>query len=188
MPTIKRKVIRRLIDEHQFCEEKRTQLLTGCDFFNDGYAYGDNPDAETLKRMRADWKRHRAELIAEHLAPVYHDPDTGEPKYGSDAGPGTRPWGWWAFEAPEPRRLISGRCTPLTDRLHEGIPALYNFDSANPPEWECQADYLERLGLLTDSEKRHFAEEDQKELADRGKPKQLIKFKSKKGKIKTRRS
>ena len=79
------------------------QLRTGNDFFDD--AFGRNPN---LRLMREAWEKHRENILTQWIA----------------ANPGTRPWAWWKFDAPEPR-----------------------------PEGEGEADYLGRLGLLTDLEK-----------------------------------
>src|SRR5688572_16614235 len=100
MPTVQRRVIRRLVDDRTFTEERRHFLLTGHDFFD--VSYGDPKHPEVRKRMRDDWRRHRAELMAEHQL---------EPGFV----PGTRPWAWWEFEAKEPRRLLKNSVNkPLT--------------------------------------------------------------------------
>jgi hypothetical protein len=141
MGTVRYRERKRLLPEDTFTEEKKVQLLCGADFFDD--AYGDPPNEESLKQMKRDWRRYRAKLMAEHI----------------NQHPGTRPYMWWFLESTEPRRLVSGHCRPLTDRLHEGTPELYDFDQKSRPEWETQADYLERLGLLTPFEQRYFKEE-----------------------------
>ncbi|WP_033336892.1 hypothetical protein [Thioalkalivibrio thiocyanodenitrificans] len=61
-------------------------------------------------RMRLDWQRHRDVLLPEWIK----------------ANPGTRPYAWWKFDAPEPR-----------------------------PEAEAEREYLARHGLLTDGELDH---------------------------------
>jgi hypothetical protein len=63
--------------------------------------------------LREDWVLVRDELLGE-------------------AAPGTRPGGWWKYEAPEPRRQVG-------DAI------------------ESQAAYLDRLGLLTDQERRRLS-------------------------------
>lgn len=96
-------------------DDERHYLLTGHDFFSQGF------DDE---RMKALWEQHRDELIAQHR---------------EEHGLGTRCWGWWKFDAPEPRRILRGpgNVTP------PAIPkALY----------ESEAAYLNRLGLLTGEE------------------------------------
>jgi hypothetical protein len=77
--------------------------------------------------------------------------------------PGTRPWAWWEFDAPELRRVISGSIevsSVIWRRSNFGIPP-YSCDSSNPPEFESEWDYLKRHGQLTDKEiklnaKSHF--------------------------------
>ena len=122
--------------------------------------------------------------------------------------PGTRPWGWWEFDAPrwekkfdawydgkkpKPRRRLGGIGTPEYEVLayvpyfDKGLPMgwvtkfdeeYYNgrakdihgnpiglehyegdfagvaIDPDNPPQFESEAAYLERLGLLTPGEKK----------------------------------
>ena len=87
--------------------------------------------------------------------------------------PGTRPYCWWVFSAPEPRRRIGGRGTPGHEKLpfrpsykfgvpdnwvgdiyvrwysHKNIEIPYPLE---PPTFESQAAYLDRHGLLTDDE------------------------------------
>lgn len=45
--------------------------------------------AAVLEAMRADWRKHGADVLATWIA--------------EDRGAGTRPYAWWAFDAPEPR-------------------------------------------------------------------------------------
>jgi hypothetical protein len=49
--------------------------------------------------------------------------------------PGTRPWAWWRFDAPESRRTRTPGRVPVP---------------------ENQADYLDRLDLLTDAERERL--------------------------------
>jgi hypothetical protein len=75
--------------------------------------------------------------------------------------PGTRPWAWWKYEAPEPRRVLVGaealrpKRAPPTGNLSGGqgfgVPA---FVEAPPPGFvgvpivEGQGTYLEHFGQL----------------------------------------
>lgn len=99
-------------------------LLYGHDFFGLGYRNDDE--------LLAAWDGNREEYLAAWV----------------DARPGTRPWAWWRFEAPEPRRIVSGRARVAGEFF--GLP-----DMATPGEmvavYESEAAYLERLGLLTES-------------------------------------
>lgn len=107
------------------------------------------------KRTRAaDWQEHGAALIAAWV-----------PKH-----PGTRPWGWWAFDAMEHRRCVVGTellmpTHAATDwqfvwRAAHGVPA---FQQRRPPGYvgfpavESQARYLDRLGLLGVGERADLA-------------------------------
>ena len=92
-----------------------------------------------------------------------------------DAHPGTRPYAWWCFDAPETRQRVGGTGTPkhevlkyaatcvfgiprywitpqdtgiLGRAVHKGKPV----DKNDPPLFESQATYLERHGLLSDKE------------------------------------
>ena len=122
----------------------------------------------------------------------YPRPDSTRPKYWDDIReelvsdyvrkhPGTRPWAWWAMDAPEPelvdqgedlepvsfmRRQVGG--TGALDGLSRcsfGIP--YGIDHCNPPlpnddppMYESQAAYLRRHGLLSATEKRKLRKKD----------------------------
>lgn len=89
--------------------------------------------------------------------------------------PGTRPYAWWCFDAPEARRRVGGTGTPKHEVLKYapayvfGIPRYWitpqdtgilgkagfkgkPVDINDPPLFESQAAYLERHGLLSDRE------------------------------------
>lgn len=93
------------------------------------------------------------------------------------AHPGTRPYAWWCFEAPDARRRVGGTGTPKHEVLQYAaaymfgiprywitqqdteIPGRFGFkgnpvDSNNPPLFESQAAYLDRHGLLTELERK----------------------------------
>jgi len=75
--------------------------------------------------------------------------------------PGTRPWGWWRFEAPERRRTIGGRIHPFDDSrrtlkvaasdrkdfwqvayaLHFGMPRMFLM----PFDGDCQRDFMQNI-------------------------------------------
>jgi len=67
-----------------------------------------------------------------------------------------RPAAWWDFEAPEPRRMLTGDPTAIIpeDGLRKGIPRCFR----SREEWqqmvfESEKDFLIRHGLLTELEK-----------------------------------
>lgn len=73
-----------------------------------GIDAGMDVDAHAVFRLRRDetalralWQDHRAELLAEFVA----------------EHPGSCPWAWWRFEAPEPRRRLGGIGTPAAEVL-----------------------------------------------------------------------
>jgi hypothetical protein len=111
----------------------RCRLLTGHDFdLEDGPAR----PAGALERL---WRVHRAELLAEHIA----------------KRPGTRPWAWWAFDAPQDaRRRRGGKGTPIGAELWFGAPRFYgeDYDNRDRPRYEPEREYLARHGLLTAAE------------------------------------
>src|SRR3954453_15475995 len=87
--------------------------------------------------------------------------------------PGSRPRGWWRCEAPEPRRRLGGVGTAASDNLHLGIPEYWMDDDRvlswvrgvalnpeNPPIFESEAAYLERLGLLASGEREQLGPSD----------------------------
>ncbi len=130
--------------------EQIDQLRHGHDFFSDGTAFGreDEFDAELAK---ACWDELGEAVTNEHI----------------EAKPGSRPWAWWLFEAPEPRRLVAGE-------PGEGDGYLESWPDGHQPPWysygkpnrlhapftaayEPQEDYLDRLGLLTPDERHALA-------------------------------
>ncbi len=74
--------------------------------------------------------------------------------------PGTRPWFWWRFIAPEPRRCLSGphryhspEYADVPHRYHFGVPAIAVGPKFGIGEtFETEREYLTRLNLLTAEE------------------------------------
>jgi hypothetical protein len=89
--------------------------------------------------------------------------------------PGSRPWAWWRFSAPEPRQRLGGTGDPLDactnlreqpycwgvpwhwrqegDHFKRGVP----LSAADPPLFESEASYLRRLKLLLPGDSSAFA-------------------------------
>jgi hypothetical protein len=106
--------------------------------------------------------------------------------------PGTRPRGWWAFDAPEQRRRLGGVGEPICefagwfDFGPSGLPegaewpadaALVHYygrgrviDPLDPPLYEAQATFLKRHGLLTAAEERRLCAADFAPEALRARP------------------
>jgi hypothetical protein len=90
---------------------------------------------------REAWRQFEGELLARWVA----------------AHPGTRPWAWWRYTAPQGRRQTSGapiEAGALRDQVDdEGLPlALGCFERAEAVAFESQAACLKRLGLLSADE------------------------------------
>lgn len=137
------------------------QLTLGDPFLRDG-TFGDvDESAEADAAMRAAWDSVRSELLDGWITD----------------NPGTRPFAWWRYDAPEPRQRIDGKPHPFGDpsrlavvanlratndaddwlcraacRLSFGTPTLAGLGEGFA-SYETQAAYLERLGLLTDGER-----------------------------------
>ena len=104
-----RGVRRRVKSKMEWTREQRRQLLTGFEFFGQGFGReGSIHRPIDLDLAREAWEELRAELLPEFIA----------------SKPFSRPWAWWRFDAPEPRTT------------------------------ESERDYLVRLDLLTDEERR----------------------------------
>jgi len=121
--------------------ERAEALLSGVDAF---HLY------RSEARMRLDWQANREELTR---------------RCAEKFGPGRRPWAWWKFAAPEPRRRIGGEgvaavdtaeCPVWAKKWSWGRPVVWDNDYGDEPEgwFETQRDYLIRHNLLTPEEKR----------------------------------
>jgi len=119
-----------------------------------GYTYlHDEPHTKELQDF---WSANRdfiMGLIGKNIKRQYPDYF-----FSSIAMPwGSRPWGWWQFEAPEPRRLLSGNPGFILkgEDYFFGLPRLYTSAADHTTlTFESQPEYLERLNLLLPGEKR----------------------------------
>jgi hypothetical protein len=130
-PRAGRRVARRELDVHHLC-----QLCLGHVFFRDT-GFHDEVD------MLAGWQQVGASLLAWHV----------------EECPGSRPWAWWRFEAPEPRRLYTGKghVCPVRQRHgahadYFGAPHVYGCTECFIKRYESQAAYLRRMKLLLPQE------------------------------------
>jgi hypothetical protein len=94
---------------------------------------------ESLARLEELWAIHGPQVTREW----------------AEKRPGTRPWGWWTFEAPEPRQECNsppeGSNLEASDRRRGGEVLIPNPNRAHPglvPWLESELAYLERLNLL----------------------------------------
>lgn len=99
------------------------------------------------EELAAHWKKHREAILKQYIL-----------KY-----PGTRPVAWWDHDAPEPRKLIGGVEFPEGYLVEKGAPGRAEWveavreDWKNPATYEASVTYLDRLGLLTEAERRALA-------------------------------
>ncbi len=125
-------------------------------------------DSQTLTDEQTGtlWTRYGAYLIEEH----------------AELNAFTRPWAFWCFDAPEPRRRINGvhpfenpeRKEAITaalekwpghvlytsaNELTHGKPAHLIVDDDVSAKYETEREYLTRLNLLTDHERSLDASE-----------------------------
>lgn len=139
----------------EFSEDRREHLLLGFSLLGKGYGR----DRGDLEAAEADWRAHRGELLAFWTQdPAAWKRDNREGFYTpAPGGPGTRPWGWWVFDAPrgEPRRRLDGTPTPPEAAAFFGMWDI--GDEAHGPlfaeEFESEAAYLARHHLLLPSER-----------------------------------
>ena len=135
--------------------EHFSQLLCGL-----GDAFGKDADFDQ-EQARECWQKHRDVLLAEWI----------------EDNPGTRPWAWWRFDAPERRQCTNGQhphdCPSykahvervggpssyggLAFALTYGVPRLighgYGCEQCpESPDYELEVEYLHRLELLTPAE------------------------------------
>lgn len=145
----------------ELAPEMREGLLDG-HFFGITTSRGSGLPAD-MAAVEAAWRAHGAKLV-EYWAsdPEGHEGTLLEP---APAGPGHRPWGWWAFEAPEPRKRVGGTGEPSdrpwcpAPRLSFGRPAVWEtWNADDPPRFETEAAYLDRLDLWLAGERKRAGE------------------------------
>ena len=139
MPTFKK---RKRPGRRGYSDVDLDHLLVGKDYFS-SFGHGadfDEPD------FRIAWGNLQVSLLLEWIT-----------KY-----PRTRPFAWWIYNAPERRRRINASQAKTAwpesapryraDTRHLLDATLSMSSSCEDAEYETQAAYLERLGLLTENE------------------------------------
>jgi hypothetical protein len=134
------------------------------DWLRGGAGGSDQKYFWTHDDFAALWREFADDIVDKHVA----------------ASPGTRPHRWWGFSAPERRRRLGGIGTPRHQDTpvflcHElGVPLDWIWDDseewyrlngtlldlADPPIYESQAAYLERLELLLPGERKRLKPKD----------------------------
>ena len=149
--------------EHAFLmDEEVDESEIWASFTLDCYRRG-LPGRDTEQHPKALWEEFKAECL-----PMY-----------IKKNPGQRPVPWWLYEAPEQRKRLGGTGTPDFEVLNvyptyeKGVPCMYitksmqlyytqcnsafpgvAIDPENPPVYETELEYLQRLNLLTPGEKK----------------------------------
>lgn len=132
------RVRRRPKSRREGIEDKHVQyLLTGFWYVRPF------PFADDEAEQREVWNELRDELLPDWIA----------------ESPGTRPWAWWQFDAPERRRRINGahpfdnpERSASQNRLWFGRPAVYVCRDDSEARYETEREYLTRLNLLLPEE------------------------------------
>jgi hypothetical protein len=109
--------------------------------------------AAGLGQYLLDWMKH-PDLWAAHAEDLIA-------RWAEDH-PGRRPWGWWRYAAPGPRRQLAGSGRPAPEpawREHGGLPALLDLDPDDPPVFESEPAALRRLDVFTREEARRLTAE-----------------------------
>jgi hypothetical protein len=111
-------------------------------------------------RLKTAWERYRDEIMGDWIR----------------QNPCSRPWGWWRFDAPENRRRVGGFGQPDFEVLaygpdyERGVPSGWitqddvetfgpdfkgiPYDRHDPPRYESESSYLQRLNLLISAEQK----------------------------------
>lgn len=172
MPFLKRRGIARRTPRDELRDRVKIKLLSGCDF---SFLDDDKNTPLEMDELAESWADFREELLHDHINGWWCKSTESQ----NSGEPGTRPWGWWEFDAPERRRCLNqvhpfenpGRHAHIAEcierlkipphypygkdefRLWFGKPGSLYCDSDFSARFESETDYLDRLGLLTDSER-----------------------------------
>jgi hypothetical protein len=125
-----------------------------------GYSMLDRrkPIFKTDKDRFASWRTHREYIMQLQGQRVRGESFglTGDQVYFEM---GTRPASWWAFDAPEPRRLLSGDPSGALPEhgFSRGIPKRFRSHEAfQSMRYETEQAFLQRHGLLGEQEKQQI--------------------------------
>jgi hypothetical protein len=144
-------------DQHISHLLRGTYLHPGCGFATKPPDHsGDCTDYDAMRRA---WDELRHDLLPAFIA----------------EHPGTRPYAWWVFDAPERRQRTDGVVHPFDDRkrrqhvenvarkypafretaykLHRGRPRCLCVPDDFAAQYESELQYLDRLDLLTPEER-----------------------------------
>jgi hypothetical protein len=143
-----KKPIKRKVQKDLLTTEVLEQILTGHVFFADPL------DDADLKRIYKKNRKYIMSLIGANVKELWPDIWCR----GIPVPYGSRPAAWWAFESPEPRKLIEGdQSAILPGKGHLGIPRFRTtLEAYYSMKFESQFAYLKRLGLLREGEAEKY--------------------------------
>jgi hypothetical protein len=141
MPRVRRQSRR---NRTEYTDEHVRVLLRGYDFWE---LFGDRNDPQSLERIQHAWEQLANVVLPQHIADR----------------PGSRPWAWWRWDAPGPRRFV----VDMKDWEPVGKPTWYGRWTLFQPTtdtatidtllrcedlYETEFNYLRRHRLLTPEE------------------------------------
>lgn len=144
MPRVKRRAKTRYAKGYN--QAHVDHLVTGMDLSlgRHGFVFGRcHRDGVNYELMQQAWNDLRDDLLPEWIAEK----------------PGTRPWAWWRFDAPEGRQRVDGKsnqCSGNSDRLSKHYRLRWGqaaFPTSYNARYETETAYLDRLDLLTKEER-----------------------------------
>ena len=128
-PTKKRPVAGRL----DLTEAREEWLVTGDNILDD-FKFEDLFENE--EHCRQLWEIHRDRLMrGEYLHEWFATPKRGEKRL---------PWGFWQFEAKEPRKLLMGKVKQIGKEFFMGYP-VSTKDYFDDEQFETDEQYLKRV-------------------------------------------
>ena len=157
MPRVSRKLKRRREGYTQWHIE---QLLQGFTTHCNGGFGALHKGLGDIPAMQKAWEELKHELLPDWIRQY----------------PGTRPYAWWKFDAKEPRQRTDGVQHPFQDRVRKarvqassspkfrgmayelfyGCPRALITQEDFKAQYESELQYLDRLGLLTDEERKEI--------------------------------
>ena len=144
MPTNRKRKVPPLRQTEGLTPKRESYLVLGTWFFGDK---DEQFPFHSMDHAREIWEQYKDDLMAGRFQFRWF----GQTE---NREPGKRPWAWWEFHGvPKygPRKLIRGEDRKVGLWYSFGLPAFVTeFDDGD--QYETQAEYLERNGLLTPEE------------------------------------
>jgi hypothetical protein len=135
--------VRRRPKERRYGRDNLRTLL----LLSTGHDWYPLVDGEEESDLAGIWEEMRDYVLDLHL---HGSEDCSDFTFSPQ--PFSRPWAWWRFDAPEPRRQLRPGPEPVGPIEWFGRPRGY---LGMPPDdmFETEREYLTRLDLLTEEER-----------------------------------